>query len=166
MIALNGVRCGLLGISVAVCFAASGCQTISPSLDGLLSVVDLAASDSEQVPEVVAGPSFVVEYRRDGAPPAAKKMPWQEGMCVQDGLDASGATRLKRMKVCIMRALPQGGRHRMGIEIERSTKRVKNEFNYALRPDDHIVVEKDDSTALDDTLGAIFGPMGINFRRE
>jgi hypothetical protein len=164
MSASVGVRYGLLGISVAVCFAAAGCQTISPSLDGLMGVVGATNVESAEAAETNAAPTYIVEYRREGGPPTAKQLPLRDGMCVQDALNESGATkRLSRMEVLLMRTLPNGGQHRMGIQFKGS-KRVRSEFNYALHPGDRIVVQKDDGNLLDDTLNSVLGPLGINFR--
>jgi hypothetical protein len=63
------------------------------------------------------------------------------------------------MKVELYRKFPQGGGHRLDIEFDRTNHRIPAVANYAIHPNDRIVVTEDTSTVFDDMLGTLGGPL-------
>ncbi|MFK7767073.1 MAG: hypothetical protein AB8B55_07605 [Mariniblastus sp.] len=76
---------------------------------------------------------------------------------VQDALEASGAIEKNRgMDVVVMRVVQDSGRGlRMPVDYEYRTKTVSQEQNYALHPNDRILVTARSSNPLDKFVKAI-----------
>jgi hypothetical protein len=117
--------------------------------------------DPSQVAETVPdGPTFQVEIREEGRQSQLTRMPLQNPMYVQQVLERSGAlSRYNRVKVEIYRQLPEGGGHRLDVAFDQNTHRIPPSSDYAIHPDDRVVITEDRSTILDDMLESIGGPL-------
>jgi hypothetical protein len=163
MTVVHAIHATSLGIAVLLCLSGAGCQTIAPGVD-LLAGLDGSPPVEAVSENVDLAAQYTVEYHREDQPAQGARFPLQEGMCVQDALEQSGALRkLTRMKIHVYRSLPQSGAlHRMEIPFDRSNRRVPPESDYALHPGDRVVIAKDDSSAIDDMLNSVLGPLGVS----
>lgn len=145
----------LLGSSV-------GCQSLDTELSMLFG--DDPPPAAAQQPQPAAQPSgqkFYVEFREDGRKPTLLAMPLTDVTYVQQALEQSGAIKkFRRAKIELYRQLPQGGGHKLPVEFDRNNRRVPPGSDYALHPDDRIVVTEDNSTVLDDMLDRLGGGSG------
>jgi hypothetical protein len=107
-------------------------------------------------------PGFTVEFHASDARPQRLKLPLQEVTYIQGALEQSGALqRFARMKIHLYRRLPNRiGEHKLDIAFDRGKRRVEPSFDYAIRPGDRLVIIEDTSTALDDMLESVAGPLG------
>lgn len=149
-------------IVFSACAVASGCATLTPSVGEVFAVRDQpsveefkSSSDLAPPPE---GPSFVVEMR--GANNKSQKFNRplvDEGTYIQGVLEQSNALRhFGRVKIELWRPRPDGhGYHKMDIKYDRQQKMVAPDNDYALRDRDRLVFVEDESSVLDDMLGAI-----------
>jgi len=73
---------------------------------------------------------------------------------IQDLMARSGASRrYSRIDLQLIRTSPDGQKHRMGVEFDRTTRKVKPESDYYIRPGDVLVVSQDTTTFIDDLVG-------------
>jgi len=80
---------------------------------------------------------------------------------VQDLLTRSGALkRFRRMDIQLIRTTPTGAKHKMGVEFDRSTRKVEMQSDYFVQPGDVLVVTEDASTIIDDMLQRKAGSKG------
>ncbi len=95
------------------------------------------------------------------------QVPLTGGATVQTALDQSKATRkFRRMEIYVLRKPPSRGNRpsqvqKMNVEFNRKRRRVDAEYDYALYPNDRVVVQEDMTTIIDDTVEAVAGRMGI-----
>jgi hypothetical protein len=76
-------------------------------------------------------------------------------MCLQDALNTSGA-RFRKKDVYIVRTSPKTGtKHKLGANFDVGKQKVTLETDYAIHPDDVVVVAEDTSTVLDDILKGV-----------
>jgi hypothetical protein len=126
----------------------------------------LQGEQKPAAPETVAqnGPSYTVEIRREGYTTQTVRVPHQGETHLQDALEKSGATKkIKRMELYILRPAPQGGpRQRLTAIYDAGERRVAWESDYAVFPDDHVVVIEDASTEFDHLVDRLLGPLGRN----
>jgi hypothetical protein len=94
-------------------------------------------------------------------------MPLSEGATVQTALDFSKATRkFRRMDIYVLRTPPSAGNvpaqaQKMQVEFNRKRHRVDPEYDYALYPNDRIVVQEDPTTFFDEAIEAVAGRLGV-----
>jgi hypothetical protein len=99
--------------------------------------------------------------------PQVMQVPITEGDTVQTALDHTKVTRrFRRMNIHVLRS-PRGQAaspaqvQKMQVEFDRKHREVKVEYDYALYPNDRIVVEEDTSTALNDMVEKLAGGLGM-----
>jgi hypothetical protein len=121
------------------------------------SATTASANATSIAPE---GPTYQIEFREEGRQPQLVQLPLPEVLYIQQALEQSGAIRrFRRMKIELYRKLPNGGGHRLDIPFDRSKRRIPSAGDYAIHPNDRIVVTEDASTIVDemlDTLGQPF----------
>lgn len=153
--------------NTAVCcaslLAASGCQTMNPGLAQIFHDVpppaETAAAGAAATP-VAEIPKFYLELRADGRKPELVAMPLSGAMFIQQALDESGVSRrFGRMKIELYRKLSGGGGHKLDIAYDRAKHQVPAGSDYAIHPNDRIIVTEDTSNMFDDMLSSL----GLNF---
>ena len=80
-----------------------------------------------------------------------EKIPMRDGkpMFIADVIrDAQLTKKVGRIRVSVLRPNAGNAPVRMDIDFDDSGKRVREETNYSLRPGDHIVVSRDDTSSL------------------
>jgi hypothetical protein len=150
---------------------ASGCATLSEKPDlGLTDMVD--RPEAEQTPsqtqtQMLQTSQCTVVLQPARGKPKVMQVPITEGDTVQTALDHSkAAKRFRRVNIHVLRSprgqadLP-GQVQKMQVEYDRKHDEVEIEYDYALYPNDRVVVEEDPSTILDDMVEKFTGRFGI-----
>lgn len=141
------------------CAVTLGCHSVNTELATLFGDVPSPASTQVNAPPAIAGPKYQVEFREKGKQPQLAQLALPDVLYVQQALEQSGALgRFRRMKIEIYRHLPDGGGHRLDIPFDRAKRRVPPAGDYAIHPNDRIVVTEDTSTVVDDMLESLGGP--------
>lgn len=142
------------------CCLMTGCATLNSSADVLLGPSrKLSESDVPPPPDV---PSFMVELHTGDDEPERYKLPLTEDLAyVQQVLKKSGAVRrFGRVKMELWRKRDDGnGYVKLDVPFDRKQREVPRGYDYALRPDDRLMILKDTSTILDDMLESVSGPV-------
>ena len=150
---LTAVTCLL-----ATASAMTGCASF-PSLPNTTlgwNKSSLVGKSAEVVKEGQLGQAapagkFVVEIRTAKGKSTANEFTMAGPLCVHDALQQAGATKkFNRIKVELVRALPNGGWHTMPVEYDRATRRVPAEVDYGVFSGDRIIVTEDTSNMLSD----------------
>lgn len=151
----------LLGVCVACAVASSGCAAL-PSLP-----VFLADQEVPPPAEIPAGqPTIKLQVTPHRGDMQRHRIPLSSGMLVEEVLVKAGLTRrFSNMEVSILRSLPDGKRINMDIHYDRAKNRVEPSYNYALLPDDLIMVDEIQHSPLDDLLDKIGDPLVDRYRR-
>ncbi len=141
------------------CIAISGCNIFAPNMgsefpDGIASIEQFR--EEQKLPEN----TYVVEVRTNGKDPVRVVAPWENGMVLQDMVDATNMSRrFRRFDVEIERRTSKGlQRLPMRNAYDHSEKRMDPAHDYAIHPGDMIIVTEDTTSALSDMLGA--SPLG------
>jgi hypothetical protein len=143
-----------LGIVASALTLASGCQTVNSELAMLFGDAPSAQVAEQAEAAAADAPKFYIELRESGNKPQLAKLPLPDVLYIQQALDQSGATRqFRRMKVELYRQLPGGGGHMLPVEFDHANRRVPPGKDYAIHPNDRLVITEDTSTVLDDMLG-------------
>jgi len=162
----NPTRLFLLLLPLAALLA-SGCATVRQKAD-----LDLPDTASQPKTEQVAAQTLQtsecsVVIRPARGKPQVTRVPITEGDTVQTALDHSKATkRFRRMNIHVLRA-PRGPAgspadvQKMQVEFDRHRRAVEIEYDYALYPNDRIVVEEDTTNIVDDMVEKITGRLGM-----
>lgn len=144
---------GLMMLGLALSLA--GCATLDPARLGL----GLAGSQAT-APTPPRGPMVAVEFHAaDTKAIDVVPLPLTPNMTVQEALDQARASkRFRRLGIDLMRNANQTGEpHKMAIAWDNGKKRVAFSTNYALHPNDRIMVTENTDTALDDMVAKIMG---------
>jgi len=180
----------LLVLSCGVClFAASGCTLVRTSVqDALDPQADLpdikAASVKEtavqQGPPAATDPSVnpaattnsdpksgpdvdscFVEIRALGEKPKRITMSLEDAGYIQQVLEQTGLVKeFKHMHIELSRKLPDGTRHKLDVHYDAKEDQVVSAFDYALHPNDLLVIREDSASSLHDMLKKLAGPLG------
>jgi hypothetical protein len=154
----------LVSVSL-ISLASLGCSTIIGSagldlaeLPGEAEVADLARC-------------FVVFQPMSGRPEVVE-VPLGEAATVQTALDhAKADKRFRRMKIHVLRRAAAPGRgpgqlQKMNVEYNTRRDAVVVEYDYAIYPNDRIIVEEDPSTVVDDMLKGVAGRIGLPMLKQ
>ncbi len=153
---------------LSVCFATTGCTTLTPNFGEIFAVssdqaVQELKGSEVKTPEVGAspqGPSFVVEMRGAGNESQKFLRPLtEEPIYVQAVLVQSNALKhFGRVKTELWRPRPDGqGYYKIDIPYDRKSKSVPPAFDYQVREGDRLVFMEDESNIFDDMLGNLTG---------
>ena len=105
-------------------------------------------------------PSCYVEIQADGKKPKRIRMSLDDATNVQAVLDLTGlGKKFKKMQIELSRKSENGALHKLEIHYDAKRKRVVSLFDYALHPNDLLVVREDSSSALDEMLKKLAGPL-------
>ena len=132
------------------CFVFTGCSVFS-------------GVSEKQLPSETANVSstsnFFVEMHKNFGEPKVYKGTITKPTTVQNALDESGATKqFSTMTIDLYRQLPGGGQLKLPVDF-KSGKQVKYEQDYALHPNDRIVVKSKSNTPLDKFVDNVFGDL-------
>ena len=112
-------------------------------------------------------PRCTIVMQPEKGRPEAVQVPLSEGATVQTVLDQSKAMkRFRRMNVYVLRKPAMDGKsprepQKMSVEFKRSGRQVEFDHDYALHPNDRIVVEENTSSMVDDMVGTMADALGI-----
>ena len=134
----------------------------SGSLTGCVSVPDLAlgaptfgktglwgthaevVKNGEHPESAAPAGKYIVEFRDSDNNGKAAEFNIEGPLTAHDALQNAKATkRVTRIKVELVRPLPNGGWHRMPVEYDRTIRRVPAECDYAILPGDRLIVTED-----------------------
>jgi len=149
--------------------AHAGCTTLSANLSDLglgprPSQAGSTPFDPSMVspPPVTDQPTIVMEVIPAGGSPKRAQLPLEGPLTIQEALMKAGVTReFRRMNIVLYRMLPDGTNHKLDIEFDRRSRRVADAYDYALRPQDRLVVTQDTSTTFDDMLDSVTDRIGL-----
>ncbi len=156
-------------LSVVLMVGATGCgsltghyRTANDSLDTRqLEAAGYSFDESgAQLPGKVAPsssglPTVVLDIRNGDRHMERIPISPDKPLFIQDVVkDAKLTNRLGKIRVSIMRATtPNKPPVRMDVDFDSSGQNVMQEQNYALQPNDQIIVSKDDTTWLENMIG-------------
>jgi len=121
----------------------------------------LAEADVAQMtPDGANSPMFTVEIKPESGSVQQFDRPLTGEVWLQDVVTQSGAPkRFRRMNIEVQRRSANGQWAKMKAEVDRRTKKITIETDYAIHPGDRIVIVQDTSTAIDDVLGPFLGAL-------
>jgi hypothetical protein len=143
-----------------ICLASFGCATFSGN-----TALDLAEMPGE--PKVADLARCFLVFQPISGRPEVVEVPLEENATVQTALDHVRADkRFRRMKIHVLRRAATSGRgpgqlQKMNVEYDTRRDAVVVEYDYALHPNDRIIIEEDPSTVVDDMLRGVAGRMGL-----
>lgn len=118
-----------------------------------------------ELPAVTGDRVFIELYPEKGSP-MKTVLPLKPGTVVSQALQRSGTLdRFKRMDVTLIRKSPQAGEIKMELPYEHSKRRIEPRYDYALYPNDRVVVEERVATALDDLMRSVGGGLFDRYHR-
>jgi hypothetical protein len=141
----------------------TGCTTVGGQSSLGLVDASQAGLDTAERPT----PTCTVVLQPNRGTPKVVEMPLDEGATVQTALEHTKATRkFRRMDIHVLRpaqaranapAEPQ----KMNVEFDRIRREVEIDHDYALFPNDRVVIEEDPSTMIDDMFHSVAGRLGV-----
>lgn len=133
--------------SVFACLVCSGCNLIPKADDAELPAAAVESSADH----------YYVEMHKGFGEAKVFKGTIDKPTTVQNALEQSGAQKqFAAMSVDVMRQLPNGTVLKLPVEF-KSGKKVKYEQDYALHPEDRIVVKSKSGSALDKLVDNVLG---------
>ena len=148
-------RLGLLAFALLTgCVLATGCSTLSG---------DKSADPADLAQEPVPAGSYVVEFQSHGQKPTVKNFALVGSPTIQDALEQSGALKkFSNLDIVLVRTVPgTQKRHKMKIDFDPKYDTVPPQGNYALRPNDHLIIGHGAVNPLDtlfgDSLSSLMG---------
>jgi len=104
--------------------------------------------------------SCFVEIRAVGEEPQRIRMSLDDAVYVQKVLEQTGLVKkFRNMEIEISRKLENGTRHKLDVRYDAKRKHVVSAFDYALHPNDLIVIRQDNSSSFDEMLKKLAGPL-------
>jgi hypothetical protein len=103
-----------------------------------------------------------VEFQSAAGKNTVKTIPVQTDSTVEQVLERSGGKKFfGRMNIELVRKLPNGTWHKMGVEYSRGSRRVEAAHDYHVQAGDRLLIKEDPSTFLDDIIQAATANSGI-----
>lgn len=127
---------------------------------GLAGCSALRPSPSTDIPTGQdKGDFYTVELHRKMAAPKMIALPLQDQATVQTALEESGAISMFRtMEIEVHRRVPETGRLlKMQVDYDPGQDQVRVEQDYALHPNDRIIVKPASKGALDKVMSQLMG---------
>src|SRR5262245_38315954 len=151
-------RLTFLGIA-AILSSFVGCSMFKEQASPKLS----AEVKPGPAPDAPPAAKYVVEIRPEKGKPQSVEKTLADQTYIQTALDQTGAgKKFDRANIEVFRPLPNGGWHKMNLELDKDTHRVPPEYDYAVLPGDRIVVIEDPTTIIDDITERALKPLGIS----
>ena len=146
MLATPRLHSALLAVGfITFGFAVSGCATLSLN------------KTAEAEPPMEMGPTYTVALKSSRADARIHTGHLDQPTTIQQVLEETGAlAKFRSMNIIILRRVKETGRPlRLVVDFETSKRHVKPEQNYAIHPDDQILVESTNSSPLDALMSRI-----------
>ena len=100
-----------------------------------------------------------MEIRASGEKPEIKQFQLDSGMTVQQMLEKTKLVKkFRRMDIEVLRVTGDE-RAKLDVKYDHTEAQVKPEYDYALYPGDHVIVQEVTKTALDDMLESVADPL-------
>ena len=110
-------------------------------------------------PQTAGTPSISMEIRAAGKKPRIETVTLDGSMTVQQSLEKTNLTKaFRRMDIQILR-MAGDQRLKMDVKYEHNQAQVDPLYDYALHPNDHVIVREVTKTTLDDMMESL-GPLG------
>lgn len=130
----------------------TGCTSVFPKLDANQIAAEAGS------PAAASTANFFVEMHPIVGKPKVYQSEISKPTRVQEALEASGALKnFSKMQVDVYRQLPNGVTHKLPVEFKKNKKVVKYEQDYALHPNDRVVVRAAANSPLDKFVDQVFG---------
>ncbi len=157
-----------LAATLLIAMMTTGCTTVGEK--ATLSLSDPGRAQLELTER--QAPTCTVVLKPGLGKPVVMEMPVTEGATVQTALEHSKATRkFRRMDIHVLRPPQVRGNspaeaQKMTAKFDRRHREVEIDHDYALYPNDRVVIEEDQSTMVDDMFQSIAGRMGLPMLRQ
>ncbi len=133
------------GLLILCCFHLTGCQTLT-TLTGDKSPVPPPGQDT-----------FTLEVRPSYGKATRKQVPLTQDLWLQETLAMSNA-KFRNKDVFIVRVSPKTGqKHKLSAVYDRTNRRVTMETDYAILPDDLVVIARDTTSSLERVMTNVLG---------
>lgn len=139
---------------IGLLIAANGCANLTPS--AALPFINQGTAEAEPAPTATCW----VEMRPVSGKAKKIQLPITQDMRVDQVLDDSRVS-FRQMDVFILRQSPEDPNQHVKLEIrfDRDTGQVKWDTDYAIHPDDRIIVKEETLTVFDEAYNALLGPV-------
>jgi protein involved in polysaccharide export with SLBB domain len=141
------------GIAFVATLVLSGCAMIDTAGDKSSSLpIDTQAT-------ATAATTITMEIRASGKKPEINPFQLDNGSTVQQMLEkAKLVKKFRRMDIEVVRTVGDQ-RARMDVKYDHTQAQVRPEYDYALHPGDHVIVQEVTKTAFDDMLESVADPL-------
>lgn len=144
----------------AVDVSAVGASAVGASAVGASATIPRAIAAADTEAEPAAPSSCYVEIRALGEKPKRIRMLLEDAPYVQKVLEQTGLVKqFRNMHIELSRKLPDGTRHKLEVRYDAKQDHVISAFDYALHPNDLLVIQQDSATSLDEMLKKLAGPL-------
>jgi hypothetical protein len=141
-----------IAIAAAAALMLSGCAMLDT---GDKSLPLPTGADASAAP----APTITMEIRASGEKPEIKQVPLDNGSTVQQMLEKTKLVKeFRRMDLEVLRVTGDE-RAKLAVKYDHTKAHVKPEYDYALYPGDHLIVQEVTKTAFDDMLESIGDPL-------
>ena len=131
------------------------------SFTGCSSFLFSIETEGEKTAIAPGTPHCVVQMQGEGWKKTKQiQQPISENMTIDQLLDAIKAKqKFRNMEIDIFRQIPNGGGvHKMAVNFRASNKNVSPEHDYAIHPNDQIIIRQVVDTPLDNFVDTMFPP--------
>ena len=131
---------------------ATGCGTIPLTPDNFEPPIQ---SESAGIYEVYMKPQF--------GKPSVFKGEIDGPITVQTALERSGATsKFRGMDITLMRVVEENGRGlKLPVDYQGNKKMVRTEQDYAIHPNDRLIIKPKSNSPLDGVIDSLLGGFGV-----
>jgi hypothetical protein len=106
-----------------------------------------------------SAPAITMEIRASGKKPEIKPFQLDNGITVQQMLEkAKLVKKFRRMDIEILRVTGDQ-RAKLAVKYDHTEAQVRPEYDYALYPGDHVIVQEVTKTAFDDMFDSVADPV-------
>ena len=134
------------GLLILCCFHLTGCQTLT-TLTG----------DKSPLPPPTGQDTFTLEVRPSYGKAIRKQVPLTKDLRLQEALAMSNA-KFRNKDVFIVRVIPKTDKkHKIPVVYDRANRRVTMETDYAILPDDLVVIAPDTTSSLERVMANVLG---------
>lgn len=135
------------------------CVLVVAMILGSIGCATLRPFGKSPIPTESGSEYFTVELHQRFGQPKVTAFPLGEDTTVQSALEESGAiSTYRKMDVEILRRVPETGRMlKLPVVYDTRNDHVKIEQDYALHPNDRVVVRPASNSALDKVMESLLG---------
>ena len=141
-------------LSIGLLSGANGCSSLTPKTS--IPFVGQEDTGAAVAPQAMCW----VEMRPTSGKAKRVELPVTQGMRIEQVLDESKVS-FRRMDVFILRQSPDNPDQHVKLEIrfDRDSGQVKWDTDYAIHPNDRIVVKEETLTVFDEAYNSLLGPV-------